>query len=105
MSARDKLAGSPRHAVRWVYLVRFWPEGDDATRFADHAEAILAAPPEVVIEALAFEVEHLFGVIDEHREARDVAEEQLETLRAAVRAVLEACAPGPVGQLALEVAP
>lgn len=84
-ATRRQLDASPRRHVRWIYLLSEWP---DAKNYDDYCEAILAAPPEAVIAALAREVNKYSEVITNERQRRVDAEAELQRLREAVALVL-----------------
>lgn len=105
MSGWEQRQASSRRRVRWVYLKDAWPDAEAAAgRLGDIDKAILAAPSAAVEAAYLTEVEKYGEVIEEERAARKRAERELAELRAAVVAVLESAAPGPVGQLRMAVA-
>lgn len=84
-AARRRLDASPRRRVRWVYLLDEWPE---AEAVGDHAEAILAAPPDAVIAALTRDVDKYGEVIQAERARAAAAVAELDQLQAALALVL-----------------
>lgn len=99
-AARRRLDASPRRHVRWVYLLDEWPE---AEAVGDHAEAILAAPADAIINALTREVDKYGEVIQTERARANAAVAELERLQAALALVLGTAArlAGPLALAAI----
>lgn len=82
MSKKDPLERGARRRVRYTRLLETWPE---CPRDADPEKAILSAPAEACLEAMAQEVDHYSDLLNDERERGNRLEVELNGIRVAAR--------------------